>query len=277
MTPNTATHGSATMTAIAVFENGRHLEGMSYIFDAQIFLEGQNPILAALRYFNRDGEEFPDIGFYFVTARVAMMEPGANICRTDCSPLESEYDLVGDVVLLIPIKIPPGIEHHEVIDVEYRPYIDICGVVHSVDDLKLSFKINAHQYVAALRLPSNASTATSTLELSQEHNKPFKSTFPVECFIPDNNRRWKSKEGKPLLPKSGGYVSVTGFIRNRQRNESGLAGFSIDVESMCFLGRPIISPGTPPKASPVTPGRSSMKFSFSSTSGRKRPRAESNA
>lgn len=61
---------SATITAIAVFENGRHIEGMSYIFDAQIYLGKSMPILAALRYFNREGREFSDIGFYFVTASV---------------------------------------------------------------------------------------------------------------------------------------------------------------------------------------------------------------
>jgi len=63
-------HSSATISAIAVFENGRKVEGMSCIFDAQIFLGKEKPLLAALRYFNRDNREFGDVGFYFITARV---------------------------------------------------------------------------------------------------------------------------------------------------------------------------------------------------------------
>jgi len=59
---------SATITAIAVFKNG--CEGMSYIFDAQIYFGKSTPILAALRYFNCEGCEFSDIGFYFITASV---------------------------------------------------------------------------------------------------------------------------------------------------------------------------------------------------------------
>lgn len=111
-----STRSSATITTLAIFEHGRRLEGMSYVFDAQIYVENGPPILAALRYFNSSGREFTDLGFHFVTAQVhlpigstfnspqeynykiAKIEPGANIAIQPNGPIKEDYDLVGDIV-----------------------------------------------------------------------------------------------------------------------------------------------------------------------------------
>jgi hypothetical protein len=65
---------SATITAVAVFENGRRVQGqgMTLIFDAQMYLSSESaPLLAALRFFNSENRTFDEIGFYFVIARVS--------------------------------------------------------------------------------------------------------------------------------------------------------------------------------------------------------------
>jgi len=65
---------SATITSIAVFENGRPAEGngtMTLIFDAQIYVRDDcPPLLAAVCYFNSENHVFNEIGFYFIIASV---------------------------------------------------------------------------------------------------------------------------------------------------------------------------------------------------------------
>ncbi|KAF8142057.1 hypothetical protein EV363DRAFT_1443946 [Boletus edulis] len=264
---------SATITAVAVFENGRRAEGMSYIFDAQMYLGNSTPLLAALRYFNRDNREFDDMGFYFVTARVAMMEPGAMIARQPNSPTETEYDLVGDVVNLIPIKIPDGVDHSEVVDPKYLPYVELCGIVQTVDDVAGTFHLKPHQYVALLRNSTSGQPATSNSVAPK-----FCSTLPVKCLIPDT-QRWKTKSGRKMTPKSGGYLSVTGFMTDRNGTSQARQGFCLDVDSMVFLGRPIVtrsagSQDSLATESPSTPGRAGMRFDFTQTRSTKKRRVE---
>jgi hypothetical protein len=72
---------SATIIAVAVFENGRVAEGqgMTLIFDAQIYLgEDCPPLLAALRYFNSTNRAFNEIGFYFVIAKASPTVTNSN-------------------------------------------------------------------------------------------------------------------------------------------------------------------------------------------------------
>ncbi|KAI5982212.1 hypothetical protein EDD15DRAFT_2203121 [Pisolithus albus] len=96
-------HSSATITALAAFENGRRADGNALIFDAQIYLgDGKPPLLAALRYFNKELRVLNDIGFFLIIARVAKIELGVHIALQPATGvLENDYDLVGDVVIQV--------------------------------------------------------------------------------------------------------------------------------------------------------------------------------
>lgn len=59
------------MTAVAVLENGRSLGGKKLLFDAQIFLPGNESLLAALYFFNARDLTFETVGSYFIHASVS--------------------------------------------------------------------------------------------------------------------------------------------------------------------------------------------------------------
>lgn len=62
---------SATIVAVAVFEQDRKAEGSTLFFDAQIYLGPDCPVLiAAMRFFNHENLAFDEVGFYMVIARV---------------------------------------------------------------------------------------------------------------------------------------------------------------------------------------------------------------
>lgn len=117
--------------------------------------------------------------------------------------------------------------------------MEICGIAESVDDLAGTFRINAHQYISRLKFDSTGNTGTtaSTSESSLK-SRSFKSTLPIHFVIPASGR-WKTKSGKRITPKNGGYVLVTGSIKERL-TEGGHKWFSMEVDSMVFLDRPII-------------------------------------
>ncbi|KAI5990796.1 hypothetical protein EDC04DRAFT_3148697, partial [Pisolithus marmoratus] len=263
---------SATITAIVVFENGRG-SGLNLTFDAQMYLsDSDTPLLAALRYFNSENHVFGSIGFYFIIARarVAQMESGARIALED-SPAklqieESDYDLVGDIVCLIPIAdngVNPAI----------TPYVELCGSVEQTDDLTRTFTLNPHQFVNALR-PSITGNS-SMKDASGSPTLVFQSILPVECTFPDTPR-WKNAK---ILPAANRYVSVTGFITGRKDVESKPLGnkgitrhFCVTIESIVFLGCPVIArtPSGVQVDSSANLGHSKLKFSFSKGNKRKR-------
>ncbi|KAG1841446.1 hypothetical protein DFJ58DRAFT_845023 [Suillus subalutaceus] len=245
---------SATIVAVTVFEQGRKAEGSTLFFDAQIYLGPDCPVLiAAMRFFT-----------------VAQMESGAHIMMPE-GMRESDYDLVADVVSLIPL--PDGV------DLLHSPYIEICGTVHSVDDLAGTFNIDAHQYIASLRIPSAHTEPPSTS--SSPATKTFKSIMPVECSIPDTPR-WK-RSGKKLTPQPHRYVSITGFLTGRKTKtvvgeDPVTERFCLQVDSIVFLGRPVVahSSSNSVASNPSTPatGRSKMKFDFSQVRSNKRARLD---
>ncbi|KAG1818909.1 hypothetical protein EV424DRAFT_1539873 [Suillus variegatus] len=247
---------SATIIAVAVFENGRVAEGqgMTLIFDAQIYLgEDCPPLLAALRYFNSTNRAFDEIGFYFVIAKaspmVAKMESGARLGLLPGME-EMDYDIVGDIIRA---RLPS----FQSIEPTFTPYVEICGTVSTVDDLARSFCIDAHQYVTALK-PEPSSTN-------------FRSLMPVECTFPDTARWKKSLSGKRFIVQPNRYVSIGGFIIGRKTFKAGdkneTERFRIEVDSITFLGRPVVaSTGSSlhgATSTTPTPGRSKLKFSFS--------------
>jgi hypothetical protein len=64
---------SAFLYALAVLETPRTIDNKSKItvFDAQMYMgEDQQPLIANLRYFNKSGLIFDDVGAYFLHATV---------------------------------------------------------------------------------------------------------------------------------------------------------------------------------------------------------------
>ncbi|KAG1825741.1 uncharacterized protein BJ212DRAFT_1475124 [Suillus subaureus] len=182
---------SATITAVAVFKNGRFCEGQgrALIFDAQMYLgDDQPPLLAALKCFNAENHVFDPVGFYIVIARLIP------IVKDGVSPL-------------------------------YMPYIELCGTVKSTDDL---------------------TSGTS------RPNQVFKSAMPVECAFPNTSPDSSLEERSNLLQA---------WDQSKQR-------FTVEVDSIVFLGRPVVtkslgniaSHGPSPSRMPSKPG---MKFDFS--------------
>ncbi|KAG9313301.1 hypothetical protein JVU11DRAFT_5605 [Chiua virens] len=291
----------ATITAVAVFEHGRQIEGKSYLFDAQIYLGKEKPLLAALRYFNRDNHEFGDIGFYFIIARVAMMdsENGVNMAPRINGPSNSDYDLAGEVIKLIQIRVPDTqaaicrrcstdithlgtdgtdtdtsnefkIDIREIIDPTQLPYVDICGTVNLTDDLACTFTIDAYQYISILKNQGAANAKTKVNNASNLKVQSSMPLMPVICEIPDTPR-WRSSKnnGKRTVPRQGTYVAVTGFITGRVHPDlESTTGqrFRIVIESLVFLGRPVITSGSTPQAMSTassSSARANMKFDFS--------------
>ncbi|KAI6164401.1 hypothetical protein EDD17DRAFT_1754935 [Pisolithus thermaeus] len=272
-------NSSAMITTLAAFENGRRADGNALIFDAQIYLgDGKPPLLAALRYFNKELRVFDDIGFFLIIARVAKIEPGVHIALQPATGmLENDYDLVGDVMILIPLP--------DDFNIAYRPYIDICGTVASVDNLTSTFTIDAHQYVTALKNNGNHAThepvMLPTVDPSPSRNASnshaqFHSIMPVECKIP-NTPRW-TRSGKKILPARNRYVSITGFITDQKPHGSQSATmerFCVEIESIVYLGRPMVSSSASTPASPTVGNpRRKMKFDFSAPRAAKQARVE---
>ncbi|KAI6119139.1 hypothetical protein EDD16DRAFT_1582608, partial [Pisolithus croceorrhizus] len=252
---------SATITALAAFENGRCADGNALIFDAQIYLgDGKPPLLAALCYFNKELRVFDDIGFFLIIARVAKIELGAHIALQPATGmLENDYDLVGDIMILIPLP--------DNFNIAYCPYIDICGMVASVDDLTSMFTIDAHQYVTALKNNGNHATHEPVMLPT------FHSIMPVECKIPDTPR-W-TQSGKKILPACNHIVSITSFITDQKPHGSQSATmerFCVEIKSIVYLGHPMVSSSTSTPASPTVGNPwQKMKFDFSAPRAASKP------
>ncbi|KAG2752745.1 hypothetical protein P692DRAFT_201862768 [Suillus brevipes Sb2] len=122
---------------------------------------------------------------------MAKMEHGAHIRLSDGAAYELDYNLVGDIIKLIPVPIPIDSSFQPT----FTPYIKICGTVDTTNDIAHTFHINTHQYVAFLKTSD------------QNQSQKFQSLMPVECVIPDTHDREISSGSKqhyiPRLSYSG--------------------------------------------------------------------------
>ena len=62
---------SLTIFGFAAMENPRR-EGLTYTFDVQLWLNGTQTLIAALRFFNGDGLRFKDMDTYVIAAHVRL-------------------------------------------------------------------------------------------------------------------------------------------------------------------------------------------------------------
>ena len=63
---------SASITGLAVFENVKKLDGKTFVFDAQFFINETQTVVAALRFFNREDYKIEDFATYMVIANVSV-------------------------------------------------------------------------------------------------------------------------------------------------------------------------------------------------------------
>ncbi|KIJ19277.1 hypothetical protein PAXINDRAFT_7781 [Paxillus involutus ATCC 200175] len=137
---------SATMMAVAVLKNPRLLDkGKTIVVDGQIYLgDGQTSLVAALRYFNAADIKFDDIGKFLIHTMVARYEHGAEIpasavsASEDTDPAAAPYDMVGDIIWLVPAgDINPC----------HVPYVHVCGTVTESQKDDSMFRLKPMQYI----------------------------------------------------------------------------------------------------------------------------------
>ena len=64
---------SASITALAVLENVKKLDGKTYAFDAHIWVNKDQAIIAGLRFYNREEMPLTDFASYMVVANVGIL------------------------------------------------------------------------------------------------------------------------------------------------------------------------------------------------------------
>jgi len=236
----------ASIVGIAILENARQNHSKTVVLDSQIYL-GDNapPLTAALRYFNSFNLTFdPDEpGRYFIFAHIARMERGADILLPQDS-VETDYDIVGDIVSLIPLS--------EDVDPRHPPVVHLAGVAAKIDMKNGTFEMEISQWVSALR------EIRPTEGITQAGGSLF-----VSCSFPDTPRY---KQRKPV-PKKGTYVAIEGFLRNIVKKEDEFPEkFLIEVETIAFCGQATVSPKTEAPAQsnsmPLQKRKRHFKFSF---------------
>jgi len=258
-----STMSSTTLTAIAVFENPRRVDskGKMLMFDAQIYLDaGRSPIVAILRYFNINDQPFEDVGMYSIITTIAKMEKGINTVGGSVSQRdgatsklnELDYDLIGDIIQLIPIS-------SGAVDPRHLAYVHVSGTVSSLNEADNTFDLDAQQYISAMKdLRVKGQTGDKAVAASV----PL-GVLPIRCFFNMNSPRYKGR--KPPMPRNGAMVSLEGFIFEVTKRDGELPErFCVTLETVNFMGRSAIPPC--PMESPgrntQTPGKRSLKFSF---------------
>lgn len=103
---------SATIIGLAALGNPQQTEGKALLFDAQFYLGPRTSMSAALRYFNNDNLDFPDVGTYVLCANVSILNlvknfdiltskqiakiaEGAHLASVKLDV--NDYDIVGDI------------------------------------------------------------------------------------------------------------------------------------------------------------------------------------
>ncbi|KAF8841617.1 hypothetical protein BDN67DRAFT_980161 [Paxillus ammoniavirescens] len=196
--------------------------GKTIVVDGQIYLgDGQTPLVAALHYFNTADIKFDDIGKFLIHTMVARYEHGAEIpasavsASEDTNPAAAPYDMVGDIIWLVPAGD---------IDPCHLPYVHVCGTVTESQKDDSMFCLEPMQY-------------TSVLKSLIKNNPPGSvSVFPVHCTILDSPRY---KSGKPI-PQSSSIVSAEGWIvavHQKDSSSKHADRFDVKVEHVCYLGR----------------------------------------
>ncbi|EPQ61093.1 hypothetical protein GLOTRDRAFT_113548 [Gloeophyllum trabeum ATCC 11539] len=231
----------ASLTGVVALENARQVpgKGKTLIFDAQFYLGETSdtppePItmVGGLRYYNSNNLSFSQPGLYFVHAIVAKYEKKAYDELYSSVLGGDDYDIVGDIIMLIPI---PNADKDTG---RHIPLLQVCGSVFEADKNSATFVINAEQRTQVLT----------------------DGILPVTAAFPTESARFKNKIP---LPGVGTIVYVCGPISDVRRIDNGAPDrFHFSVEQIQFLAKSPVPPRainpTPPKA----PGRKKLQFNF---------------
>ncbi|PBK74004.1 hypothetical protein ARMSODRAFT_1059581 [Armillaria solidipes] len=218
--------GSASLSAIAVLENPRAIENSkTVLFDAHLYFQdthGPDPGLASLRYYNASELSFEQVGVYFVHVNIARMEHEVSSVAVLDGLSKEKYVLVGDIVSIIPAAV------RDIADVKYRPFVNVSGIVTSVNNTDKTFHLAPETYVHALK----NFTAQS-----------------LGAKMPD--------------PRVGHYVSVSGHLhRVIRRLEDNMADFfDVELDKITYLGPPYTPPSSPSSGIP-TALAGKIRFSY---------------
>lgn len=199
-----------------------------------------------------------------------MHEKASGLASADVG--HTDYSIVGDIVqvngtyksyskhgdIISSVQLIPAGDN---VDPRQPAMIHASGLVSVVDDNHGIFKMSPTQYVHPLR------------ELTDP-----KPSFPMECHLDRTSNRWKNK--RPM-PAKGSYVALSGFLMGVKTINLGVDEFQVEVDKLAFLGKsftPIAaasrmffcipssqsysSPTLEFTASPITPVKRGLKFSF---------------
>ncbi|KAK0226422.1 hypothetical protein IW262DRAFT_1294615 [Armillaria fumosa] len=236
--------GCASLSAVAVLENPRAIENSkTVLFDAHLYFQdthGPDPGLASLRYYNAGEHSFEQVGVYFVHVNIARMEHEVSSVAVLDGLSKEKYVLVGDIVSIIPAAV------RDIADVKYRPFVNVSGIVTSVNNTDKTFHLAPETYVHALK------------------NCKTKSTLPIRCFSAVTAQ---SLGAKMPDPRVGHYVSISGHLhRVIRRLEDNMADFfDVELDKITYLGPPYTPPSPPSSGIPTAPA-GKIRFSYTESS-----------
>ncbi|EIW56299.1 uncharacterized protein TRAVEDRAFT_21519 [Trametes versicolor FP-101664 SS1] len=261
----------AQMTAIVVYENRRTLPNTSLhvVFDCQLYgvpnRALDNPVVANLRYFNRDHLNFTtETGAMVVKADITRWEPNAPLHlmssesgddseAADASLTEKDFSIIGDIKWVLPLKsIGDAFDFNKI----QAPLISASGVVASSKDQLDDRTLGVDGKVAIFEFSPTQYTSYFA------HDSVLR-TLPIKAFFRLSSKRYE--HGAPL-PHPGRIVHVDGFLWKIHRDASSALPtcFVIEVEDIATLGQ-----GTIPQSSGISrssgKGSHKRKFAFDPT------------
>ncbi|KAJ7616893.1 hypothetical protein B0H17DRAFT_1220137 [Mycena rosella] len=239
---------SAMMSGFVFVSNPRQLNKPSkvWVLDGEIYLglddKGEeHGLTLLLRYFNKEGYHFGEIGLYVLRGVIGQMRSHYDLGGSEFN--RSDYSFVVDVQEMIPLhqtdfatsdadsvnsntdnadsaesdpKEPVAVITLPAINASVPPYFTLCGLPFNQIDAKATFDMDPQQYN----------------QLGRDH-----SCFPVSCWIADSPRY---KDSKPN-PFPGKYAQISGHLKG-VAEYPGIKGsayqtrFKMDVDNVTFLG-----------------------------------------
>ncbi|KAI0091062.1 hypothetical protein BDY19DRAFT_679904 [Irpex rosettiformis] len=199
---------SVTIAAIAVLESPRSPpdKPKSYIFDGQLWLDSERPLVAGFRYFNTNNDTFGEAPICcMIVANIARYSE--KLFPALYSLLDKgDYDIIGDIVYLIPL--PDGT------DPRHAPYVHVAGTVEHSNGSECFINSSAH--LIGIETSENLS-------------------FPVTGYFPDSPRY---KHGKKPVPRERTITAFGGWLTGTTGRSEHMAPetFRAQVESVAFLG-----------------------------------------
>ncbi|THH03949.1 hypothetical protein EW146_g10309 [Bondarzewia mesenterica] len=248
---------SAHLCGIGVYENVRSIcdnagnrNDRLLAMDVHIYVPGYPDALALLRYYNHANKKFvddePAAFFFYANIITPLPSPDGKITipsagNDDLAGDASQYMLVGD------LRWVSLISDITAIDVEEKPWLNVCGPVTMASTMTSTFEMQPKQFTQAFR---------------------DKGTFPVLASIPDSK---KYKNAKKPIPSVSAIVEADGLM---EAFDETTRQMQLTVDSVTFLASaPLNVPKTPMTNTTGKGKIASSKFKFNYGSKTGTPRA----